>query len=423
MLIDEATVRVRAGRGGNGVISFISNSSNRRGGTDGGNGGNGGSVIFRASSSVSTLYGFQNKSTFHAGDGECGDRKNQQGATGDDEVILVPVGTMIADTTSGEFIADLTSSGDEVIVANGGEGGRGNKSFTNSRRQAPRICERGAKGEWRTVRLELKILADVGIVGYPNAGKSSLVSKISGNNAKVAGYPFTTIIPNLGVVDVDGFKRFVAVDIPGLIDGAHKGKGLGDRFLKHVERTRVLVHVVDLNSGEGRDPVLEYQRLNEELVAFDQKLRRRQQIVVGNKIDIVGESEVDGACNRFKDIGVELLPISAMTGANIDTLIQRTYRVLEQERGKSDQTSGTKRRVYEFEGQEGFDIVRKEETFVVTGKEVELLVEKLVFDSTDAREYLLDRLNRMGVMKELRRQGFSPGSVLQIRNKEFEFVE
>ncbi|MFC2079344.1 Obg family GTPase CgtA [Candidatus Bipolaricaulota bacterium] len=232
MFIDEATVRVRGGRGGNGVIHFMSSLGNPRGGPDGGNAGDGGSVILEASASVSTLYRYRHRPLFEAKNGVNGSRDNKQGATGADLVVLVPVGTVIRDTTSGELLADLSRAGEQVPVARGGEGGRGNSSFTTSRRRAPRICERGLGGETRTLKLELKLIADIGIIGFPNVGKSSLISSISGKRAKVADYPFTTIVPNLGVVDVDGKNQFVAVDVPGLVQGAHEGKGLGDRFLR-----------------------------------------------------------------------------------------------------------------------------------------------------------------------------------------------
>jgi GTP-binding protein len=422
MFIDEATIRVRGGCGGSGVIHFVSNRHNPRGGPDGGSGGAGGAVVLRAAPSLSTLYPFRHGPLFAAEDGVNGARSSRKGARGGDRVVLVPVGTTVIDPKTGEKISDLTHAGDEIVVAQGGEGGRGNSSFVTSTRQAPRICERGLPGESRTLRLELRLIADVGIIGYPNVGKSSLISAISGVKAKVADYPFTTIAPNLGVVDVDGLHQFVAVDIPGLIEGAHEGKGLGDRFLRHVERTRLFVHMVDLAALDGRDPVEDHRRINEELEAFNPALAERPQIVVGNKIDLIGEEDVKAAWNRFRDEGIEIEPISVATGAGLQELVRRTYRELERLKGDADEAVAlpTHRKVYRFQGETGFRVDRNAEGFVVSGMEVENLVRKLVLDSRDAMEYLSDRLERMGVMKELRKRGFSAGDSVRIGEVEFE---
>lgn len=422
MFLDEAKIRVQGGRGGDGIISFISNRHNPRGGPDGGNGGPGGDVVMRASFRMSTLYSFRNEPTFRGGDGAPGGRNLRQGARGKDTVIEVPVGTVVRDLATGEVIADLTTPGEEVVLARGGEGGRGNRSFTTSVRQAPRICERGLKGERKTLLLELKLIADVGIIGYPNVGKSSLISRISGKKAKVADYPFTTLVPNLGVVDVDGVHQFVAVDIPGLIDGAHAGKGLGDKFLRHVERTRLLIHMVDLAGLEGRDPLSDYARINSELREFSASLATRPQIVVGNKADLIEESAIDRAVARFAEIGVELHPISVATGAGVQALVRRTFARLEALREKSDAPPApvVRRRVYRYHGETGFRIEREGEAFAVRGAEVEKLVKKLVLDSRDAWEYLSERLERMGVMRELHRLGCADGDLVRIGDVEFE---
>ena len=422
MFIDEATIRVQGGRGGNGVISFISNRHNPRGGPDGGNGGDGGSILMRASASRSTLWTFRNEPKFKAGDGADGGRSTRCGARGVDTVILVPVGTIVRDLSSGESLADLAASGDKVVLASGGEGGRGNRSFTTSVRQAPRICEQGLKGEQRTLRLELKLTADVGIIGYPNVGKSSLISRISGKRAKVADYPFTTIVPNLGVVDVDGLHQFVAVDIPGLIEGAHAGKGLGDRFLRHVERTRVLIHMVDLAALEGRDPLEDYRRINRELAAFSETLRERVQIVVGNKIDLLGEAAIAEAKGRFAAAEMEILPISVASGDGVQELILRTHRVL-QTVSVEERVTIPSRRVYRYRGEEGFRVDREGNVFTVRGEVVEKLVKKLTLDSRDACEYLSERLDRMGVLRELCRQGFAQGDLVCIGGVELELGE
>ncbi len=406
------------------MIHFASERRKPRGGPDGGTGGPGGSVILRASESLSTLYSFRHRPLFAAEDGTNGARANRHGARGEDRVVMVPAGTVVRDPTTNEAIADLAEPGDEVLVARGGEGGRGNASFATSKRQAPRICERGLPGEARTLKLELKLIADVGIIGYPNVGKSSLISAISGKKAKVADYPFTTVAPNLGVVDVDGIHQFVAVDIPGLIEGAHEGKGLGDQFLRHVERTRLFLHMVDLAAVEGRDPLRDVERIDEELAAFEPRLAHRPQLLVGNKIDLLSDEAVAALRERFRSAGRELQAISVATRQGLDTLVQRTYRALEGI-GRSPaaaQGGDTRRVVYRYRGESGFRVGRDEHGLVVTGHEVENLVRKLVLDSRDAMEYLADRLEKMGVLGELRRQGFSEGDTVRIGETEFELA-
>jgi GTP-binding protein len=422
MFIDEATVRVRGGCGGNGTIHFVSNRHNPRGGPDGGTGGHGGGVILRASPSVSTLHSFRNRPLFAAADGANGAGNSRHGGRGEDRVVLVPVGTVIRDALTEETIADLANAGDEIVVARGGEGGRGNGSFVTSTRQAPRICERGLPGERRALRLELKLIADVGIIGYPNVGKSSLISAISSKKAKVADYPFTTITPNLGVVDVDGRHQFVAVDIPGLVEGAHEGRGLGDRFLRHVERTLLFIHMVDLASLGDGDPVEDFRRINEELGAFNPALLKRPQIVAGNKIDLMSDEDVADASARFRDEGIVVHPISVATRAGLQELVLRTHRELERLKGEGADGVALpiRRKTYRFHGETGFRVDRNGDRFIVSGEVVENLVRKLVLDSRDAMEYMSDRLEKMGVIKELRKQGFTTGDTVQIGEVEFE---
>jgi len=422
MFIDEAKIRVHGGHGGNGIISFNSTRHNPKGGPSGGSGGEGGSVILQASESISTLNRFSNETDFRAKAGEDGGRNNRRGARGEDRTVLVPVGTLVYSYPDGELLADLSSPGDEVVVASGGEGGRGNNSFTTAVRQAPRLCERGLPGDKRILRLELKLVADVGIIGYPNVGKSSLLTRISGKRAKVADYPFTTLVPNLGVVDVDGIHQFVCLDIPGLIEGAHTGKGLGDRFLRHVERTRVLIHLLDLASVEGRDPLDDFNRTNEELEQFDPRLSELRQIIAGNKIDLVSEETVQGIEKRFHAEKIELLPISVATGNGIRGLVMRVYRFLQSAETDKKRTGST-RRIYRYRGEEGFVVDHEGEVFTVRGAAVERLVKKLVLNSRDAQEYLEDRLKKMGVLRELGRQGCSFGDTVRIGDVELEFTE
>ena len=415
MFVDEATVRVRGGRGGGGVIHFLASRHNPLGGPDGGNGAAGGVVVLEASSSMSTLYSFRNRPLFAADGGGNGGANNRAGARGEDRIVHVPVGTVVRDEGTGETLADLSLPGDEVVVARGGEGGRGNSSFASSTRTTPRLCERGLPGEARTLKLELRLIADVGIIGYPNVGKSSLISSISGKRAKVADYPFTTLVPNLGVVDVDGRHQFVAVDVPGLIDGAHEGRGLGDRFLRHVERTRVLIHLVDLAALDGRNPLEDLARINGELAAFNPALAQRPQIVAGNKCDLLQEDHIGAMRETFAAAGVDLLPLSVATMRGVRELIQRALRALEEERSKDvSAPSATRRRVYGYEGETGFEVARVADGFVITGRSVENAARKLVLSTRDAPEYLADRLERMGALKELRRLGYHDGDSLRI---------
>jgi len=350
-----------------------------------------------------------------------GRRNDCTGARGEDKIVLVPVGTVVREAKAGAALADLALAGDELAVAEGGERGRGNASFVTSTRQGPRICERGLAGEDRILQLELKLIADVAIIGYPNVGKSSLISSISAKQAKVADYPFTTIVPNLGVVDVDGIHQFVAVDVPGLIEGAHEGRGLGDRFLRHIERTRVFIHIVDLAPLEGRDPTADYLRINEELRAFNASLAERKQIVVGNKIDLLDDAAVEQTCKNFAEIGVEIFPISVATMRGVRDLVLRTYRTLKEEKERCISSPlSVQRRVYRYRGETGFRVEHEGEGYVVVGEAVERMVRKLVLDSRDAREYLGDRLEKMGVFKELRRLGFEDGQTFRIGEVEIE---
>jgi GTP-binding protein len=364
---------------------------------------------------MSTLYSFRNRPLFEAEDGGSGGENNRAGACGEDRIVHVPVGTVVKDESTGELLADLAQAGDEVVVARGGEGGRGNSSFAGPSRTTPRLCERGLAGEARALKLELRLIADVGIIGYPNVGKSSLISSISGKRAKVADYPFTTLVPNLGVVDVDGRHQFVAVDVPGLIDGAHKGRGLGDRFLRHVERTRVLIHLIDLAALDGRDPVDDLRRINAELAAFNPALAERPQIVAGNKCDLLQDDAVEAMRARFAAAGVDLHPVSVATLRGVRELVERAWRKLEEERSKDVAApTSVRRRVYRYEGESGFAVSRAADAFVVSGRSVENVARKLVLSTRDAPEYLTDRLEKMGALKELRRIGYHDGDPLRI---------
>lgn len=429
MFIDEAKICLVAGRGGSGLLSFEHYKYRPKGGPSGGDGGQGGNVYLKASPRVNTLLLFRDQIHFKAEPGQSGGTHRRQGRKGHKLIVRIPVGTLVKDLRSQEVLADLTRSGQMVLLARGGQGGRGNLRFKSSTRQAPRIHERGAPGEERWVKLELKLLADVGLIGFPNVGKSSLISRISAQRPKIASYPFTTLQPHLGIVAVDEFASFVAVDIPGLIVGAHQGKGLGDRFLKHIERTRLLVHLVDLSNWEGRDPWEDYLAINHELVAFSPVLTAKPQLVVGNKTDLIDEAELEGQRARFAEQGVELLAISAATGRGIEVLKQRCWQQLERLETTSEAPLETEkqeplRRIYRPEDPSGFTVLPGEEQgrFIIGGPAVERLG-MLYLDEAEAVAYLYEQLERLGVLAELKRLGLQPGDRLRLGSQTLTYPE
>jgi GTP-binding protein len=320
--IDEVKISARAGHGGAGCVSFRREKFIPLGGPDGGDGGKGGDVVFEVSPSISTLLDLRHRPHQKAGRGAHGMGKDRHGAHGKDLVIPVPAGTVIRDADTGELLADLTKPGERVVLLRGGRGGQGNARFATSTNKAPKFAQPGEPGEERVLRLELKLLADVGLFGFPSVGKSSFIARISAARPKIADYPFTTLTPNLGVVAYKNFRSFVVADIPGLIEGAHRGAGLGHRFLKHVERTRLLLHIIDISLMPERDPLRDYEALNRELALFDGQLSEKLQIVVVNKIDLphVRES-LAGVVERFKGLGVRVFPVSAVTGEGVPALL------------------------------------------------------------------------------------------------------
>jgi GTP-binding protein len=333
--IDEVRIRVKGGDGGRGCVSFRRERFIPRGGPDGGDGGKGGDVILMVREGLSTLLDLRYQQRYRAANGSHGRGKNQSGKGAEALMIFVPVGTLVKDAETGEILKDLTTAGESLLVAKGGRGGRGNARFATATRQAPRFAEPGEKGEERHLQLELKLLADVGIVGHPNAGKSTLLRRVSAARPKVADYPFTTLIPHLGVVSYGEFKTLVMADIPGLIAGAHQGTGLGSRFLRHIERTLLLVHLVDISTDPQRDPWLQYEEINDELRRFHPSLLEKPQVVVLNKIDIPAvRARVVQARDSFWQRGVDLLTISALTGEGVDEAMREIGRRWEELRGK-----------------------------------------------------------------------------------------
>jgi len=436
--IDTARIYVKGGRGGNGVVSFRREKFVPRGGPDGGDGGNGGNVFLRATTSKNTLVEFNFKKRFIAGNGRHGEGGKRHGKDGEDLIVDVPVGTVVKDAETGEIIADLDEPGKVVCVARGGKGGRGNAHFATPTRRAPRMAEKGEEGEKRWLILELKVLADVGLVGYPNVGKSTIISRLSSAKPKIAPYPFTTLTPNLGVVRVDEKHSFVMADIPGLIDGAHRGVGLGNRFLKHVERCRLILHVLDVSGIEGRDPFEDYLRIREELELYHEDLAKKDEMIVGNKIDLVqDEDKLKELKERFSKIGRDIIFISAVRGDNLKELVLRIWRKLGRSIGEESMESAERERFEEemrklrkrlkpvhkeIPNRIRFDVVKIDDgVFEVRGEEVEYLMERMDIDHIDGMEYFLDILERSGLSKLLEEKGAKPGDIVYLGDREFEY--
>jgi GTPase len=407
--VDEARIRVIAGAGGNGSASFHHEPFKPKGGPDGGDGGDGGSVILRADRSLGTLLDVRNHPHIKAGKGGSGQRNKRHGARGQDRIILVPPGTVVHGDDV--LLADLASEGDEFVAAQGGRGGRGNVHFVSSTRRSPAFAEKGEAGEDRWLRLELRLLADVGLVGFPNAGKSTLISRISAARPRIADYPFTTLEPNLGVANV-GDTSFVVADIPGLVEGAHEGKGLGHRFLRHVSRAAVLVVMADLASFD-RDPIEDVETLRSELASFDEDLASRPQIIVASKVD-AGREQLDGFRERFPDA----LAISSVTGEGIDVLLGRLAEEVDRIRRDRPAAVGYIRHVVR---DDPIRVERENGAWRVRGKRAERAVETTDMDNDESVERLQKRLISMGVEKALAEAGAREGDDVRILDTEFTF--
>ncbi|MBE6081269.1 MAG: GTPase ObgE [Tissierellaceae bacterium] len=427
MFIDSASIFVKAGKGGNGAVSFRREKFEPSGGPYGGDGGDGGSVIIESSESIRTLMDFRYKRRYIAENGEDGKTKKQYGKKGKDLLIKVPAGTLIKDGETKKVIADLKEANQRFIIAKGGKGGKGNAKFATSTRQAPRFAEAGEKGDEKNIILELKLLADVGLVGFPNVGKSTILSILSSAKPKIANYPFTTLEPNLGVVYIGEGESFVMADIPGLIEGAAEGVGLGHDFLRHIERTRLIVHVLDGSASEGRDPLDDFYKINDELFKYNEKLSDKYQIVVLNKMDIPGAMERSLSIeNELKKKGFEVFKISSVTKEGIDALKYNIWnRLLKIERDYK-----TFDEVLEFSGEEGNKnnkddiIVKKEnEKYIVEGSFVEKLLYSTNFDDIDSLRYFQNTMRKRGIVDELKRLGIRENESVFICDHEFEFFE
>ena len=423
MFIDRARIQVKAGDGGDGMSSFRREKFVPKGGPSGGDGGRGGDVVFIVDNNVNTLLDFRYKRKFVAKNGDNGQTKNCYGQKAEPLYIKVPPGTIIKDEESGEVLADLTEVGQETVIVRGGRGGRGNARFVSSINRSPTFSEKGEPGEGRSLVLELKLLADVGLVGYPSVGKSSLVSMVSAARPEIAEYHFTTLVPVLGVVSLGPEHSFVIADIPGLIEGAHEGVGLGHDFLRHVERTKIIVHVVDVSGIEGRDPIEDYQRINKELKLYNERLANRPQIVAANKMDL---PEAQENYQRFKEFieseGKEIFPISAATNEGLKELMIRVSKALDDYVEEPEAVAEVK--VYEDSAEADFVIKRDEVgDFVVVSKSLEKLVAMTKFENDEALRRFQSIWRLKGVDEALKARGIKEGDTVHVGEMEFEFKE
>ena len=421
MFIDRARIFVQSGKGGDGMSSFRHEKFVPKGGPNGGDGGQGGNVVLVADRNVNTLVDFRFRRLFKAKPGGKGEGSNKYGRNAEDLVITVPLGTIVKDEETGQVMADLSRDGQRAIVAKGGRGGRGNWHFRTSANRTPTFAERGEPGEERWLRLELKVLADVGLLGYPSVGKSSILRKVSAAQPEVAAYHFTTLNPILGVVNLPDHRSFVMADIPGLIDGASEGVGLGHDFLRHIERTKILIHVIDVSGIEGRDPIEDYEKINAELAKYSEKLSRKQQIVAANKIDLLGDSDnLERLMDYMAAHGVEVYPICAMTGEGMDKLLERVWTMLEEYVEEPDET--TEEVVYKAQNKPDFEVKRDDDgPFVITGARIENLVAMTNFDDDQSLRRFQRIWRYMELDKLLQEHGIQDGNTVRIYSMEFEY--
>ncbi len=421
MFADIANITVKAGNGGNGLVSFHREKYVPDGGPDGGDGGRGGNIIFKADKTISTLIDFAHKKTFTARNGEDGKARNSFGKKGEDLYIFVPVGTVIKDAKSGRVMKDMSEDGEEFVAAKGGNGGWGNVHFASATRQTPKFAKDGLKGQERELILELKLIADVGLAGFPNVGKSTLLSAVSAARPKIANYHFTTLEPNLGVIKMGEGKSFVMADIPGLIEGAHEGIGLGHEFLRHIERTRLIVHIVDVSGIEGRNPIEDYEKINNELSLYSESLAKRPQIVAANKTDIIqDESLLEEFRKYIADKGLPLFEISAAAHKGTKELINYVSQILDTLEPVEIYEADYEEENFE---EEPFEVRKEGETYVVEGPYIEKLLRHCNFEDGESLQYFQIALRRKGVIEALEEAGCGEGDPVRMYELEFDYEE
>ena len=423
MFIDEVNLKVVAGKGGDGCSSFLREKFMPLGGPDGGNGGKGGSIIFKADKGLRTLIDLRYNKLLKGGHGEMGRGRNQTGASAEDRIVIVPVGTTIKDTDTNLIICDLVEDGQECVVAKGGRGGKGNAAFMSNKNKAPLTSELGEPGEERNIQCELKLLADVGLVGFPSVGKSSLISVISAAKPKIADYHFTTLTPNLGVVKAEDYS-YVVADLPGMIEGASEGIGLGDKFLKHASRCRVVCHVLDMAQVDQRDVVEDYKIIRNELKNYDEHLYNKYELIVANKMDLPGANE---NLEKFKAAypDKEIIEVSAATQEGTRNLIFKLKEILvdlpEEDIYEKEEMEDFV--LYEFKKEKPYKIIRDNDTWVVTGDNLEKLLKMTRFNSDESALRFAKKLKNLGVDDELKALGAKEGDTVRILDQEFEYEE
>lgn len=424
MFIDKARIFVKAGNGGNGAVSFRREKYVPAGGPDGGDGGRGANIIMVADTGLRTLMDFKYKKKYSAQHGEDGSKKKRAGKNGEDLILSVPEGTVIRDEKTGLIIADLKKAGDQAVVARGGYGGKGNQHFANAVRQAPAFAKSGTDGQERWITLELKMIADVGLLGFPNVGKSTFLSVVTSAKPKIANYYFTTLTPNLGVVQTRHGESFVIADIPGIIEGAADGVGLGHDFLRHVERTKVLVHIVDISGIEGRDPIDDFEKINEELRLYNEKLASRPQIVVANKSDLLFDETIyENFKKTMEEKGYEVFKMSAVTRDGVDQVIDRVSQLLNE---VEDVELVSQEEMYrpelDVDDEGGLKVeIDEDGIYVVTGKELRRIMYSVNFDDMESLQFFQAQMESKGVFDMLRQAGIEDGDTVKIYELEFEF--
>ena len=429
MFADRAKIYVRSGKGGDGHVSFRREKYVPNGGPDGGDGGRGGDVIFQVDEGLNTLIDFRHIRKYKAGDGEPGGKRNCRGKDGEDIVIRVPVGTVVKEAESGQVIMDMSGENRRVVLLKGGRGGNGNQHYATSTMQAPKYAQPGQPAQELNLLLELKVIADVGLVGFPNVGKSTFLSRVTNARPKIANYHFTTLNPNLGVVDLEGTGGFVIADIPGLIEGASEGVGLGHEFLRHIERTRVIIHIVDAAGTEGRDPVEDIHAINKELEAYNPELARRPQVIAANKLDAIyseGEDPVALIRAEFEPKGIQVFPISAVSGEGVKPLLYRVNEMLLD--------IGSKPMIFEQEyfpelkkgySEEPFTVVYDEEAdeYVVEGPRIEKMLGYTNLESEKGFTFFQKFLKENGVLEKLEELGISEGDTVRMYGLSFDYYK
>ena len=423
MFIDYVKITVKSGNGGNGAVTFRREKYVAAGGPDGGDGGRGGSVYFTVDPDMNTLLDFRFKRKFHAEDGKNGEGSHRFGKSGEDLYIKVPVGTIVKDAETGKVVVDLSEKGQTELILPGGRGGKGNAHFATSTRQAPRFARDGEKGIEKEFILELKLLADVGLLGFPNVGKSTFISKVTSAKPKIADYHFTTLVPNLGVVKGEYGDSFVIADIPGIIEGASEGTGLGLQFLRHIERTRLLLHFLDVSGSEGRNPVEDFNVINEELKKYSEKLSNRKQVIVANKIDVMQDESLYKEVEKMaREKGIQIFKISAATGQGLKELMQAISKLLKELPKEEIIEVSEERVVYTLkEDKDEFEIEVIDGEYVVSGPAVERLMGRVNIQDNESMHYFQKQLSQLGIEAKLKAMGIKERDSVKILEWEFEW--